>query len=117
MGVEVCWIPPRPNKNKNVMPEEMYPEAPAPTPSEEAPEAPEEGGEGDEGKSEGETVLVAKSALGGDCKMGEVYPMKVVGIYDDEVELARSKDESKEEGDEESGESKLDAMATPPEGE
>lgn len=65
---------------------------------------------------EGETVLVAKSALGGNCKMGEVYPMKVVGIYDDEVELARDKNDDKEEaGEGDSGssmDSKLDSVAT-----
>ena len=66
--------------------------------------------------SDGETVLVAKSALGGNCKMGEVYPMKVVGIYDDEVELAHKKDDDKEEASEDdsgsSMDSKLDGVAT-----
>lgn len=33
------------------------------------------------------TALVSKEALGGECKVGEVYPMKVVAEHGDEVEL------------------------------
>lgn len=73
---------------------------------------PEEPTEDSESKDEGETVLVAKSALGGDCKVGETYPMKVVGIYDDEVELARVKSGEKESEKESDSDSDIEAMAT-----
>jgi len=64
------------------MPEDFYgteSEAEAP-----APNVEEDAGE--------ESALVPKSMLG-DCKPGDTYKFKVVGIYDDEVELAKVKEE------------------------
>lgn len=73
---------------------------------------PEEPAEDGEAKDEGETVLVAKSALGGECKVGDTYSMKVVGIYDDEVELAKSESGAKESEKEDNSDSDIEAMAT-----
>ncbi len=92
------------------MPEEMYPsepaEAPAPEETEPKPEATDE--EAKEGEDQ-ETVLVAKSALGEGCEVGSTYKMKVVGVYDDEVELAKVKES---EGGEDDSEARLESLAT-----
>ncbi len=39
--------------------------------------------------SEENTFLAPKDAFGGDCKEGSTYTVKVVGVYEDEVELAK----------------------------
>lgn len=92
--------------------EAMYPEAAEATPSE-APEKPsEDTPEDSETKDEGETVLVSKSALGSDCKVGETYSMKVVGIYDDEVELSKVKSGGEKSEDTDDADSDIEAMAT-----
>ena len=66
----------------------MYPEGEASntaTPNTE-PEREDEGGE---------TALLPKSLFGGDCKVGDEYKVKVVGVLEDELEVEPVK-ESKE---------------------
>ena len=94
------------------MPDTMYPEPEAAEAPAEAPEKPVESTEdGETSKDEGETVLVAKSALGGECKVGETYSMKVVGIYDDEVELAKVKSGESKSEDTDDADAKIESMA------
>jgi hypothetical protein len=58
-----------------------------------------------------ETALVPKSFLGGNCKEGDTYKVKVGGLYDDEVELELVKEEKKEEPSEPDVEARMMKMA------
>lgn len=67
----------------------------------------------------GESALIPKSLLmGKEYKVGETIPLKVVHIFEDEVEVQcepYEKSEDKEEMSEmESSETMLDGMAVPP---
>lgn len=65
--------------------------------------------------SGGESALIPKSALSDKCKPGDVVTMKVVHVYDDEVEVEyMSKKHKDEESDDEmaNAEGELDGMAT-----
>lgn len=82
------------------MPDENMPEG----------EAPEEGAD------EKETTLVPKSLFGGDCQIGDTYTVKIVGKYEDELEVEHvpDKQEEQSEGDTMAGADKsLDAVAQP----
>lgn len=74
----------------------MYPAADSADKSSDAPS-------GDE--NEQESALLPKSLFGGDCKVGDVYKVKVVAIHDDELEVEPAgeektdKQESSEEED------------------
>lgn len=90
------------------MPKDMYPEAAAENDSSEMPQ------DQDVEDQEGETALLPKSLFGGDCKVGDEYTVKVVGVLEDELEVAPvKKEEQKPERPksrmEEAG-SKLDSM-------
>jgi hypothetical protein len=73
------------------MPEDFY-GTESKQPEAEEPEM-EESGE--------ETALVPKSMLGGNCKVGDTYKVKVAGIYDNEaeLELVKEKEESKDDSE------------------
>lgn len=43
-----------------------------------------------------ETALVSKSMLGGNCKVGDTYKVKVANIYDDEAEIELVKEDKEE---------------------
>ena len=79
--------------------------SPSETPDPDKPEKKEE---------EGETALLPKSFFEGQTlKPGEQYYVEIVRSYEDEVEVRyphKVKGEEKEGGDEESADSKLEAM-------
>lgn len=66
--------------------------------------------------SERETSLVPASLFGGNCSVGDTYTVKVVGKYDDDLEVEHVPDkteEKSEEGTMKEASSKLDMMAQP----
>lgn len=69
-----------------------------------------------EGGDERETALLPASLFGSECKVGETYRVKVVGKYDDEVEVehVRDKKEDKPKRDTMAGAAaEIDMMAQP----
>ena len=57
-----------------------------------------------------ESALVPKSMFG-ECKPGDTYKVKVVGIYDDEIELAKVSDDKPDESKPEStSDSRMESM-------
>lgn len=61
---------------------DMYPSAPK-----DAPDDSEGEGSSPNPDNESETSLLPKSMFGGDCKVGDVYKVKVVAIHGDELEV------------------------------
>ena len=43
--------------------------------------------------SESESSLLPKSMFGGDCKVGDVYKVKVIAIHGDELEVEKAGEE------------------------
>lgn len=68
------------------------------------------------GGDEKETALLPASLFGSDCKVGDTYTVKVVGKYDDELEVehvADKEEEKSEEGTMKDASNKLDMMSQP----
>lgn len=65
--------------------------------------------------SGGESALIPKSALSDKCKPGDVVTMKVVHVYDDEVEVEylskKHKDEESSDDEMANAERDMDKMA------
>ena len=65
-------------------------------------------------REDNETALLPKSLFGGDCKVGDEYKVKVVGILEDEIEVEPIKETKESESPGKSrmemAGSKLDAM-------
>lgn len=72
-------------------------------------QSPEQEGDGKE------TALLPSSLFGGDCKVGDTYTIKVVGKFDDQLEIEHVSDKKEEsEDDTMAGADKaMDAMAQP----
>ena len=60
---------------------DMYPSAPKDAPDD------SEGEGSPNPDNESETSLLPKSMFGGECKVGDVYKVKVVAIHGDELEV------------------------------
>lgn len=56
------------------------------------------------------SFLAPKDAFGGECKEGDTYTVKVVGVYGDEIELAKVEKE-KEPETESTPEMRMEEMA------
>lgn len=68
------------------------------------------------GGDEKETALLPASLFSSDCKVGDTYRVKVVGKYDDELEVehvADKEEEQSEEGTMKDASNKLDMMSQP----
>ena len=74
-----------------------------------APNTAEPGEAPDNEKDGGNTALIPKTLFGGDCKVGDTYTVKVVGVLEDELEVEPVKEGSEDSGGE-SGKSRF-AMA------
>ncbi len=73
-------------------------------------QAPEQEGDGKE------TALLPSSMFGGDCRVGDVYSIKVVGVYDDEIEVEhvpKKKEKEAEEGTMAGADRAMEAMSQP----
>lgn len=60
--------------------------------------------------SDDNSFLAPKDAFGGECKEGDTYTVKVVGVYGEELELAKVEKE-KEPETESTPESRMEEMA------
>lgn len=60
--------------------------------------------------SDENTFLAPKDAFGGECKEGDTYTVKVVGVYGDELELAKV-EKAEEPKPESTPEMRMDEMA------
>jgi hypothetical protein len=94
------------------MPEDLYSDNPG---GDAAPDtAPDKNKAGDEG----ETALLPKSILAGkEFKLGEEVVLKIVKIYEDEVEVAYAKGEDSKESEHpemDEANSEMDKMASNP---
>jgi len=84
----------------------------------EKPEASDQSDANEESESSEQTALIDKSILNGrECKVGEIIPMKVTAIYEDELEMCPANEKSennpkKSYMDQSTGD--LDAMAKSP---
>ena len=64
-----------------------------------------------EAESDENSFLAPKDAFGGECKEGDTYTVKVVGVYEDELELAKVDKESKPADMDSTPDSRMDEMA------
>jgi len=69
------------------------------------PAAEDDSSKEDQGQTsdDAETALLPKSLFGGECKVGDVYKVKVVAVHEDELEVepAESKEKESSEGNDE----------------
>ncbi len=72
-------------------------------------QAPEQDGDG------AETALLPSSMFGSDCKVGDTYTIKVVGKFDDQLEIEHvpEKKEEAEEGSMAQADKSMEAMSQP----
>ena len=73
-----------------------------------------EGEAPEQGADEKETTLVPKSMFGGDCEVGDTYTVKVVGKFEDELEIEHVPDKDKDKSKPDTMEGamgKMDMMA------
>lgn len=64
-----------------------------------------------------ESALVPSSLFGGDCSVGDVYSVKVVGKYDDQLAVEhvpdKEEEKSEDEGTMKGAMASMDSMAEP----